>query len=89
MYVGTSHPESYDITIDQLSFFEYSVCIKTPKGQGEIWKYDGEQWQQINEDGFGDQYNIGIRELKVYDGKLVACVMNPKTGCEIWETDIV
>ena len=57
----------------------------TPGGKGEIWRYDGTRWEKINNGGFGDSYNIGIRGLKDYKGTLIAGTMNVATGCELWE----
>ena len=88
LYVGTSHPFSYDIVFERVGFFKYEVTVKVPIGGGELWRYNGASCEQINSDGFGDLYNTGIRELTVYNGKLIAGVLNVKTGCEVWKCDL-
>ena len=88
LYVGTSHVQSYNIVLERGGFLKWTACIQPPVGGGELWKYDGTNCEQINTDGFGDQYNTGIREMIVYDGRLIAGLLNVKTGCELWESAI-
>ncbi len=88
LYVGTSHVQSYDIVLERVGLFKWTACINPPVGGGEIWRYNGTNCEQINEDGFGDKYNTGIREMIVYNDKLVAGLLNVKTGCELWESKI-
>ena len=84
LYVGTLHPDPLDINIDRNRLIRSSITMVTPSGKGEIWRYDGTQWEKINNDGFGDAYNIGIRNIKDYKGALIAGTMNLATGCELW-----
>jgi hypothetical protein len=89
LYVGTSNVKSYDLVFERVGFLKWTACIKEPIGGGELWRYDGVNCEQINSDGFGDQYNQGIREMIVYNDKLIAGTMNAKTGCEIWKCDLM
>ena len=88
IYVGTSHPDSYDITIERMGFLKYGLTIQAPKGGCELWKLNKTSCEQINQNGFGNDYNVGIRELIVYQDKLLSGVFNVKTGCEIWEIQL-
>jgi len=85
LYVGTGHPNSMNVVFTRNRFLNWSASVEIPKGKGELWRFDGENWEQANEDGFGDEYNLGIRVLKSYKNKLYAGTMNLKDGCEIWE----
>jgi len=87
LYVGTGHPNAMNIVFSRKSFFNWSACLEIPKGKGELWRYDGENWEQFNEDGFGDEYNLGIRVLKEFNNNLFAGTMNIKTGLEVWKCD--
>jgi hypothetical protein len=53
----------------------------------EIWRYDGESWEQVVDNGFkGAPENLGTRNLFVYDGMLYAGTVNYTEGCEMWRT---
>ena len=52
----------------------------------ELWRYDGQSWEQVAERGFGDVGNVGIRNMAVFDGRLYAGTLNPDTGCEVWRS---
>lgn len=88
LYVGTSNVESYDIVFERIGLFRWNGCIKAPIGGGEIWKYNDEDCEQINSNGFGDIYNTGIREMIVYKNRLISGLLNVKTGCELWELNL-
>ena len=34
---------------------------------------------------FEDEYNVGFRELKIYNDSLIGSTMNVNTGLEVWE----
>jgi hypothetical protein len=85
LYVGTMHPEPINLELNRNSFFNWNLVIKTPKGIGELWRYNGNIWEQEVLDNFNDEYNIGIRSLKFFNNSLIAGTMNVNTGCEIWE----
>ncbi|KYK22253.1 hypothetical protein AYK24_02565 [Thermoplasmatales archaeon SG8-52-4] len=85
LYVGTMHPEPVDLELNRQSLLNWDLTINTPKGIGELWRYDGINWEQIILDNFVDEYNIGIRSLKIYNSSLIAGTMNINTGCEIWK----
>lgn len=56
-------------------------------GSAELWRFDGETWEQITDDGFGNPNNTGIRNLVEWRGKLYAAVVNERDGAEIWRSD--
>ncbi|OGO72935.1 MAG: hypothetical protein A2Z49_04215 [Chloroflexi bacterium RBG_19FT_COMBO_56_12] len=53
-------------------------------GVGELWRTDGNTWQQITSDGFGDSNNYDLAALAVFSGKLYAATGNMVTGLEMW-----
>ena len=92
LYVGTARLDPIDFIISKpsknLPFGFLGISVDTPCGGTQIWRYDGVEWLKINNDGFGDIYNVGVRELKVYQNSLIGLTMNVKTGCEMWKTDL-
>ena len=84
LYVGTMHPEPINLELNRNNFLKWDLIFNTPKGIGELWRYDGINWEQIILDNFDDQYNIGIRSLKLFNSSLIAGTMNINSGCEIW-----
>lgn len=52
----------------------------------QVWRYDGDAWQRVVGDGFGNRFNLGIRNFVVYGGALLAATHNPATGAELWRT---
>lgn len=95
IYAGTMHPEPAVVRIEMCGL-KWKVYARKNKGAGEIWRYDGNEWRQVVGDeahalnhknppnGFGDEYNIGIRAMKIYRDSLIAGTLNINTGCEIW-----
>ena len=51
---------------------------------GEIWRFDGEGWEQNNMDGFGNSNNTGARSLLAVNGALYAGVRNGVEGASVW-----
>jgi hypothetical protein len=89
LYLGTGHIEPISLVMSREGLFHWTVTLKTAKGHGELWKYDGDVWEKIvGQDanfGFNDEYNFGIRELKSFKNNLYLHTFNLKTGCEVWE----
>lgn len=89
LYVGTMHPDSTDITLTRNGFKDWSICIERTKGHGQLWRYNGETWDCIVGKGkgleFDDEYNVGMREMKIYNNNLIMGTMNANTGCEVWK----
>ena len=94
IYAGTMHPEPAIVKI-KANGLKWRIYAQKNRGAGEIWMYDG-KWRQVVGDevhalnpenppnGFGDEYNIGIRVMEVYNNSLIAGTLNINTGCEIW-----
>lgn len=64
---------------------------------GEIWRYDGESWEQVvghqaplMKGGFGNRKNVGMWSMIEFDGYLYVGTMNwdfsSSGGCEIWRS---
>ena len=88
LYVGTLHPEPIDFILTKNRFLKWNITIDILKGQGQLWRYDKNKWEQINKNGFGDEYDLGIREMKVYNNSLIIGTMNLDKGCEMWKYNI-
>ena len=89
LYVGTMHMEHNELIFSRNSFFNWSVMLQDNGGHGELWRYDGANWEPLvgKEKGleFDDDYNIGIREIRGYKDDLLLATMNINTGCEVWK----
>ena len=53
----------------------------------EIWEYDGSNWAQVNQDGFGDANNTLGPAMTTYNGSLYVATTNDASGCEVWKYD--
>lgn len=86
MYVGTLHLDPSIIRLNIEGLFNCKLSVDVPTGKAELWSTsDGCNWEQVNNGGFGDEYNLAIRELEVYNDSLYACTVNVGSGCEVWE----
>lgn len=56
---------------------------------GEVWSYDGSNWQSSAPRGFGDEYNLSVTSLAVHNNALYAGTVNrePERGAQIWFTE--
>ncbi len=52
----------------------------------QIWRHDGAGWQQVVGNGFGNRFNLGVRNFVVYRDALYAATHNPATGAEVWRS---
>ncbi len=87
LYAGTVRLQPIDVSIFR-NKFNLALKVNTPIGGAQMWRYNGSKWEKINDDGFGDLYNFGIREMKIYKDDLIGATMNLKTGCQVWKYDI-
>ena len=94
LYVGTLRLEPMNVlfTFKRNGFLlpHLNIHVDTPIGGAEVWRFDGRQWiwDRINEQGFGDLNNIGIRGLKIYKDCIIAATLNLVTGCELWKLNL-
>ena len=63
----------------------YAGTAKIGAG-GEVWRYDGTNWAQVNTDGFGIAANTAIRGFVVYNNQLYTTTSN-SGGTEVWRYD--
>lgn len=59
-------------------------------GAGLVYCYDPtspDLWKQVSEPGFGNDKNVEVPELAVFNGCLYASTVNHTTGFEVWKTD--
>jgi hypothetical protein len=88
LYVGTLCIDPLEFFLSRKKLFKWGIGVNMLTGGGELWRFDGINWEQVNEDGFGDNFNVGIRELAVYNDCLIACTMNISDGCEVWKYNL-
>lgn len=88
MYVGTMHLDPTVIRLEINGLFNHTISTDIPTGKAEIWSTsNGDNWKQVNTDGFGDKYNLAIREMETFDGALYAFTVNLDDGCEVWSLE--
>jgi len=86
IYCGTMHPDPTTIKLTRDKLFNWKISFPLQSGRGEIWRSsDGKNWEPVVDDGFNDRYNVGIREMKVYNNSLIAATFNINTRCEVWK----
>ena len=88
MYVGTMNGDPMRFTLIRMGLLRWNITWNMPTGNAQLWRYDGKKLEKINENAYGDNYNVGIREMMMYHNSLFASTMNLKTGCKVWKCDI-
>lgn len=89
IYVGTMRVDPFDVVFTRNDFLNWSICFNIFEGGCQLWRFDGDCWEKVNEDGFGDKYNVGFREMIVYNDSIIGGTMNINTGCEVWRYNLV
>lgn len=59
-------------------------------GVGLVYCFDPtspDLWKQVSDPGFGNNKNVEVPELAVFNGCLYASTVNHTTGFEVWKTD--
>lgn len=86
LYVGTAHPGPIAAELKRNSFLNWTVVVGELNGNGEIWEYNGDYWSQVDlPKDLDDGYNIGIREMSVFNNSLIIGTFNLEKGCELWK----
>jgi hypothetical protein len=88
IYVGTMRLENIQATLKRNHFQNWSISIETLKGPAQLWRCDGKNWERLVGNGFGDDYNLGIRMMTLYEDSIIALTYNLKTGCEMWKQQL-
>lgn len=57
-----------------------------PPIRGEFWRTDGNAWQLITANGFGDSNNFEFSAFAVFADQLYVATGNTTTGIEIWRS---
>lgn len=66
---------------------QVSVTQSSPVRGGEIWRSaDGETWDAVITNGFGDPNNTEIIYLAPFAGTLLAGTLNQTSGAQIWQS---
>jgi hypothetical protein len=73
------------LTDDLLSRIERAGTFNEISGC-EVWQYSNNSWSKLNQNGFGNDHNINIADMKHIDSKLFVSVENPVAG-QIWVYD--
>ena len=89
LYVSTMHQDPINVIFTRKGLLSWTVRLESVKGHGEIWKFDGKNWNNVigKKKGleFDQEYNVGIREMNFYQDSTLLATMNLKTGVEVWE----
>ncbi len=77
--------------VKSLAVFQNTLYVGTSnQGPGDIWSWDGMEWQLENPPGFWgadfEAYNAGVASQAVFNGYLYIGTLN-LDGCEIWRSD--
>jgi len=76
-----------DNGVSDLTIYESQLYAGTWNDDiGAIWRTDGDTWEQVVSNGFGDDNNYEINNLATYDGSIYAAASNDVTGTEIWSS---
>ena len=75
----------YAWSMKEFNGYLYVGTLNQKKG-AELWRYDGDTWEQIVDAGFGNPNNTGIRNLTRFGGQLYAGVMNETEGAGVWRS---
>lgn len=72
--------------IFSLKVFEDCLWAGTANGVSgcEIWKYDGDKWENVISRGFISKCNIAVMNMEVFKDHLYVGTFNPHGGCQIW-----
>lgn len=54
---------------------------------GEIWRTDGQTWEQVISDGFGDTDVNWVNDLEVFSGFLYAVTVDSDSNLQIYRSD--
>ncbi|MHB8896048.1 MAG: hypothetical protein ACYC99_12855 [Candidatus Geothermincolia bacterium] len=76
--------------VHSAAVFDGCLYMGTDQASGDrgaqVWRYDGQTWEQANSDGFGKTQNYDVRSLCLYGNALNAGVYNEFYGAEVWQT---
>jgi hypothetical protein len=89
LYVGTLCPDPLNVTLERKKLLNWEFSVGFETGRAQIWRTsDGTNWEKVVGDGFGDNHNVGVRSLKIYNDSIYAVTANLVTGCEVWKLDV-
>lgn len=71
------------LAVDTSREYLFAGTINSSTG-GEIWRYNGTSWDQINNDGFDNSNNTGISRLVTQGEYLYASTRNETNGAQLW-----
>ncbi|HPH94458.1 MAG TPA: hypothetical protein PKW33_01195 [Anaerolineaceae bacterium] len=86
---GFHYPDTWrKVGAEVLAGYLYIVPGNQDRGL-EIWRTaDGQKWEEISYDGFGDKnnrYSYFDNAIAVFQGRLFIATDNPVSGGEVWE----
>jgi hypothetical protein len=62
------------------------VSTYNPTYGGEIWRYDGADWDQVVSGGLNTSSNVGARNLIIFQEALYGGIRNTATGAQLWRS---
>lgn len=82
LYVGTLNIKS----MVGMAAFGAALPAKGMSQGAEVWRYDGQTWEQVVAGGLGDACNLGVRKLMAIGGCLYGVTANHDHGMEVWRS---
>jgi hypothetical protein len=64
------------------------AIIRPPVVGTQLWRTDGEDWEQVNVNGFGNDFNHNILGLVTFKDYLYAGTWNFTQGLEVWRAKV-
>lgn len=86
--IGNGFGKPANLAATSMAVFGGNLYVTTLNGAGgEVWRYNGTTWTQVNADGFGDTQNWMLTDLAVFGGQLYAgSGTGVSAGARVWRT---
>lgn len=85
LYFNGNMPPEYRQEIEDMISQLEMVNANNPEGCDLYVSSDGENFTPVTRDGFGDEFNYGVRSMKSTENGLLAGTANPFYGFQVWK----
>jgi hypothetical protein len=62
------------------------VSTYNPDQGGQVWRFNGTDWQQVVSGGLTTRNNAGLRNLVIFNGAIYGGTRNTSNGAELWRS---